>query len=243
MLEKMFNYENPVWQFMNRVADLLILNLIFIISCIPIVTIGASYTALTYVTVKIVRKEDTYIWKEYWKSFKTNFKQATIMWLILLVFIVMLSLDIFMWSYDPTALPKALKVTTVIVVLIVATLTIYAFPILSHFDNTIRNTFVNSFIVSLVNIPYTIFFLIVLLAPVILVLIQPALIMGFAMFGFSGPALLNSVGWSKLFKKLEPPKEEPEVVDRFEQFEETEESGESEGSDEASVSESEETIE
>ena len=61
MLERMFNYENPVWQFMNRVADLLILNLMFLIFSLPIITIGASYTALTYVTVKIVRKEDTYV--------------------------------------------------------------------------------------------------------------------------------------------------------------------------------------
>lgn len=224
MLDKMFNYENPVWQFMNRVADLLILNIIFMIFCIPIVTIGASYTALTYVTVKIVRKEDTYIWKEFLKSFKTNFKQSTIMWLIMLAFILMLSLDLFMWYLDPTALPKVLKITTIIVILIIVTLTIYAFPILSHFDNTIRNTFVNAFLVSLVNIPYTIYFLIVLIAPIIIVVVQPAMMMGFAMFGFSGPALLAAVGWSKLFKKLEPPKEdEPEVISELDALEASEE--------------------
>lgn len=130
------------------------------------------------------------------------------MWLIMLAFIVMLSLDLFLWYVDPTTLPKALKVTTVIVVLIIATLSIYAFPILSHFDNTVRNTFVNAFLVALINIPYTIFFILVMVVPLVAVIFQPTLMMGFALIGFSGPALLAALGWSKLFKKLEPPKEE-----------------------------------
>ena len=65
MLERMFNYENPVWQFMGRLADILILNIIAIIFSIPIFTIGASWTALYYTLLKVVRKEDTYVWKEF----------------------------------------------------------------------------------------------------------------------------------------------------------------------------------
>lgn len=210
MLERMFNYENPVWQFMNRVADLLILNLMFMIFSLPIVTIGASYTALTYVMVKIVRKEDTYVWKEFWNSFKNNFKQATGMWLILIPFIAFLTVDVVMWFSNPSALPKVLKVTTVIVIIIVLSIGIYAFPILSHFDNTVRNTLKNAFLISLINIPYTIFFIIALVLPIVLVAIEPRMMMAFVLIGFSGPSLLTAVGWSKIFKKLEPPKENDE---------------------------------
>ena len=123
----MFNYENPVWQFMGRIADLMILNAMALIFSVPIITIGASWTALYYCTVKIVRKEDTYVWKEFWNSFKSNFKQATIIWLILIPFLAILFVDVLMWYNDPTLLPKVLKVTTVIVICIVLAITIYVF--------------------------------------------------------------------------------------------------------------------
>jgi len=214
LLERMFNYENPVWQFMNRVADLLILNFLFMLFSIPVVTIGASYTALTYTMVKIIRKEETYVFREFWSSFKSNFKQATQMWLILLPFILILSGDVFFWYVDVTeslgVFPKVLKVTTVIVVLIVFIIAIYAFPILSHFDNTVRNTLKNAFLISLINIPYTVYFIIMLLLPIVIVMYEMRMLMAFVMFGFSFPSFMCSIGWSKIFKKLEPPVEEPE---------------------------------
>ena len=70
---------------MGRVADLIILNLIFIVCCIPIVTIGPALTALYYMTLKMARNEETYIIRGFFKSFKENFRQAIVIWLIILV--------------------------------------------------------------------------------------------------------------------------------------------------------------
>lgn len=204
----MINYENPVWQFMGRIADLMILNAMALIFSIPIITIGASWTALYYCTVKIVRKEDTYVWKEFWNSFKSNFKQATIIWLILIPFLAILFVDVLMWYNDPTLLPKVLKVTTVIVICIVLAITIYVFPILSHFDNTTRNTLKNAFLVSMINIPYTLYFMFLLFLPIVIVWIDLRFMMLDMLMGISLPALLASFGWSRIFKKLEPQKQE-----------------------------------
>lgn len=204
----MFNYENPVWQFMGRIADLMILNAMALIFSIPIITIGASWTALYYCTVKIVRKEDTYVWKEFWNSFKNNFKQATIIWLILIPFLAILFVDVLMWYNDPTLLPKVLKVTTVIVICIVLAITIYVFPILSHFDNTTKNTLKNAFLVSMINIPYTLYFMFLLFLPIVIVWIDLRFMMLDMLMGISLPALLASFGWSRIFKKLEPQKQE-----------------------------------
>jgi len=204
----MFNYENPVWQFMGRIADLMILNAMALIFSIPIITIGASWTALYYCTVKIVRKEDTYVWKEFWNSFKNNFKQATIIWLILIPFLAILFVDVLMWYNDPTLLPKVLKVTTVIVICIVLAITIYVFTILSHFVNTTRNTLKNAILVSMINIPYTLYFMFLLFLPIVIVWIDLRFMMLDMLMGISLPALLASFGWSRIFKKLEPQKQE-----------------------------------
>ncbi|MCR4866400.1 MAG: DUF624 domain-containing protein [Lachnospiraceae bacterium] len=213
MLDRMFNYENPVWQFMGRIADLMILNAMALIFSVPIITIGASWTALYYCTVKIVRKEDTYVWKEFWNSFKSNFKQATIIWLILIPFLAILFVDVLMWYNDPTLLPKVLKVTTVIVICIVLAITVYVFPILSHFDNTTRNTLKNAFLVSMINIPYTLYFMFLLFLPIVIVWIDLRFMMLDMLMGISLPALLASFGWSRIFKKLEPPKQEEDEED------------------------------
>ena len=173
----MFNYENPVWQFMGRVADLMILNALVIIFSLPVFTIGATWTALYYCMIKIIRKEDTYIWRNFWTSFKSNFKQATKIWLIVLPFILILSMDILMWYNDPTLLPKPLKITTIVVVLIVMAITIYVFPILSHFDNTTGNTLKNAFLVSVINLPYTIYFFFLLLLQILIFLYDIRFIM------------------------------------------------------------------
>ena len=72
-----FSMDNKFFTFMGRVADLCILNIICLICCIPIVTAGASITAMYYVTLKMVRNEEAYIVRSFFKSFKENFKQAT----------------------------------------------------------------------------------------------------------------------------------------------------------------------
>ena len=84
MLQGLFNYDNPVWRFIGKLGDLIILNVLWIVCSIPIFTIGASTTAVYYVTLKMVRDEEDSTIKSFFRSFKSNFKQATAIWLILL---------------------------------------------------------------------------------------------------------------------------------------------------------------
>ena len=58
---KLFNYDSPFWSFMSRLADLIILNLLWIVFCIPVVTIGASTTAMYRVTLNMVRGEGSLV--------------------------------------------------------------------------------------------------------------------------------------------------------------------------------------
>ena len=93
-MDRFFNMDNKFFTVMGRVADLIMLNVVFLICCLPIVTIGASLTALHYVTLKMARNEESYIIKSFFKSFKQNFKQATIINLIMLAVGAVLYLDL-----------------------------------------------------------------------------------------------------------------------------------------------------
>ena len=88
-------------QGLNKMADLMILDLIALVCCIPIITIGASMTALHYMALKIVRNEEVYIVRGFWKSFKMNFRQATVIWLIQILVMLIMGLDdyiVFRWT-------------------------------------------------------------------------------------------------------------------------------------------------
>ena len=101
-MDRLFNMDNkfftgektPEIRRMGRVADLIMLNVVFLICCLPIVTIGASLTALHYVTLKMARNEESYIIRSFFKSFKQNFKQATVINLIMLAVAAILYMDL-----------------------------------------------------------------------------------------------------------------------------------------------------
>ena len=71
-MDRLFNMDNKFFTVMGRVADLIMLNVVFLICCLPIVTIGASLTALHYVTLKMTRNEESYIIRSFFKSFKSE---------------------------------------------------------------------------------------------------------------------------------------------------------------------------
>ena len=85
--------DSPAMNFISTVADLIIVNILFIICSIPIVTVGAAYSAKYYVSMKIIRGEGTGVFIPFFKAFGKNFKQATIVWLIMLVAIALIILD------------------------------------------------------------------------------------------------------------------------------------------------------
>lgn len=93
-MSNFFNMDNGLFRALGKLADLMLLNILFLVCSLPIFTIGASFTAMYYVTLKLAENEEGYIARGFLKSFKQNFKQATIIWLILLFFGIVLVLDL-----------------------------------------------------------------------------------------------------------------------------------------------------
>jgi uncharacterized membrane protein YesL len=211
---KFFDMDSPVMRFLTVMADLMILNILTIICCIPIFTAGASLTALNYVLLKMVRNEEGYIVKSFFKSFRQNFKQATIIWLIILAFILVFAGDILIFNYASMEFPKALKIFLFVLGLFMMMIVIYVFPVLSRFENTVLNTIKNSLFMSILSFPKTILMLLVYAVPIVLFYITPMAIPLIFMFGISVPAYFSAKLYSGTFKKFEP-KEEP-IEDRFE---------------------------
>lgn len=91
----MFGIDGKFYEIVSAIADLVILNLLFVLCSLPIFTIGASTTALFGVTKKMADNREGYIVRTYFKLFKENFKQSTAMWLILLMLSIIPTLDLY----------------------------------------------------------------------------------------------------------------------------------------------------
>lgn len=201
---KIFDLDSPVMTFLSKMADLIILNFVTIICCIPIITIGASVTAMHYVALKIVRNEECYILRAFFKSFKQNFKQATLMWLIMCVFIVIYVLDFCVLRFSTVALPDWLRVLLLAVGVVAVFATMHAFPLLAKFENTIGRTFKNSLLVGVMILPKTVLMMVMAVVPLAIAIYFPAAMPIVIMFGVSGPALFDAWLYNKTFKKFEP---------------------------------------
>ena len=86
-------YDSDFMMSISKAVDYVLLNILCILFCLPIVTAGASVTATYYVAMKLMRKEEPVVWKSFMKSFRDNFKQATIIWLLALFFMCFLAYD------------------------------------------------------------------------------------------------------------------------------------------------------
>lgn len=201
---KLFDMDSPVMRFLNRVGDLLIMNIIMIFCCIPIITVGAAYTAMHYVLLKIIRGEEGYLVRGFFKSFVRNFKQATLLWLLMLLVIVIFVGDAFIFGYSGVAFPKPLMITVLAVAIVMLLISMYIFPLLARFDNTIKNTIKNAALLSIANLPKTILMALFYALPLIIGYFSTYSYIFIFMFGISLPAYGAAWLYSNIFKKFEP---------------------------------------
>ena len=191
--------------FVPTTGTQLLLYLLIYIAALPI---GAAFTGLHYVCLKLVRNEEGYITKDFFKSFKLNFKQATIIWAVSMLIGAILA---FNFSYVQAMENSTFFFATSAAAAIFLYITLlYVFPVLSHFENTIKGTVRNAFFMSILALPKTVVMIIVTLIPVVIIyLIEKYEIMFWMMpltylFWFSLPAYVCAILYDKTFKRFEP---------------------------------------
>ena len=206
-MSRFFNPDNPVMEFIAKIFDLVILNLIFIFSCVPIITIGASTSALSYVTLKMVRGEDPYIWRNFWKSFRQNFKQGTLVWIFSILIFIFLGMDFYIINSQNTSLFAVVRILLWIVCAVALSVFLYVFPVISHFVCTTKQALKNALLLTFGHLPYTLMML--ALAGLLLFLCSSSSKL-FAMIvvlsgicGFSVVSFVYSIMFDRIFQKYE----------------------------------------
>lgn len=196
----LLNYDNPVLQKINRMVDAVWLNLLFLIFSLPLITAGASMTAFYATYEKVFVKEKGKIWGCFWNSFSQNFRQATVVWLIELLLLIIIGADgwiMYQFIKNGVFLGNFYILFMVFGVLLVIW-GCYLFPYVSHFADSTRKVFENTARLAMAYIFSSILLLIILLAVLAAIYVMPMSI-------FFAPV----IGVMGFYKVLEP------IFDRY----------------------------
>lgn len=201
--------DSPLMRFLTKIADLMVLNILFCVTSIPLITIGASWTALYSVTLKMVRDEEGSVSRSYFRSFRQNFRQATLLWLGVLVVLALLVLDIRVLNgMTGGTAPGLLRVGVEILALLGIMVLQYLFPSLARFEASLADTLKNACMMALAHLPKTALMTAAAVGAVWITLINNTTIavglMVWPLIGFSLMAFGNSGILRKIFDNYVP---------------------------------------
>ncbi len=170
----MFSPDSKFMEIIGRITDLILLNILFLITCLPVFTIGASVTALYTLCFRLMREEYSGIVKSYFKAFKDNFKQATVIWLLLLAAGIP-ALYYFSLLFQMDSILRYSSFVFVIIAVLGLMAGSYVFPWISQFENTTAQALKNALILSISLLPRSLCVLAINLVPLIVWFINPEL--------------------------------------------------------------------
>lgn len=206
-MKGMFDIDSPVMDVLNKIMNIVVINLCFLISCIPVITIGAAITAMYHVNLKMVRNEETYVFSLYWKAFKKNFMQSTICWLFIMAAGFVLFIDFWFIGNMKGMIKNIFYAIMIIVIIVYSIGMLYVFPYIARFKDKLGICIKNALVIGGANIGYTITMLLITFAS-IAVTFYDIQVMLRALFiwivgGFSLVSFINSFFLRKVFDKYE----------------------------------------
>lgn len=214
-MKSAFNLDSPFFRLMSRIGDIFLLNLIFVITCIPIVTIGAAVTALMTIEIKMTTNKEGYIISGYWKAFRRNFKQATIIHLLLGGIGLLLLFDLNFWVNLETNGSNLMIVVSIIPIILYSMIMIYVYVQQAIFENRIIATIKNSLLMAIKYLPITILLAISMVAVVCVMYMFSIVRIFMLLFGFGLLGYAFSVVYRFVYREYldEPEDDDIEETD------------------------------
>lgn len=213
----MFKLDGKFYAMLLKISEVVVLNFWFIICSLPVVTLGASFSAMYAVAMHTLRGVgDESATKEFFRYFRENFAKATILWLINLAVYVVIVLDHYIltgtmlfFKEDGIHIGQIL----LLIVFIVNTFVfLFSQTLQSTFENTIVNTLKNALLIAMKNAPVALFMAAVMLSPLWCTLLMPQQLSAWILFGaffwFSGTAYVNAYFLNRIFNEYMPEKPE-----------------------------------
>lgn len=205
-MQEIFHPDSKFIGLLSKITDMIILNLLFIFSCIPIFTIGASITALFTVTLKLAKEEEISPVREYVSAFKTYFKKATFLWMILVVLGVILGVETLFLLLIDLRIKYFLLVLQGGLLLFYLSMLMVTFPLLSNFSSGAKRTLSQAVAIPFYRFPESMALIAINIIPIfftgLIFMDFPRVMMIWGFIGFSSVAYLASFVLNRIFQKM-----------------------------------------
>lgn len=156
---KLFDPENKFWQFVNKATDAALMSLLWLLTSLPLVTIGASTAAFYSYTLKQVTNQEGSLVKSYFSAFRSHFKRATLLWLLQAAGTAFFAADLWaVWNFflaQGGAAGIAVLGVCGFCALAFLCCCLYAYPVLAEYDLPVRQVIVNSFLLAVARLHVT----------------------------------------------------------------------------------------
>ena len=141
----LFRLDSPFMKFLTMVTNLVCLNVLWLLCCLPVITAGAATVAMYYVVFQYITKRDDTVVKPFFKAFKENFRSVTPVWILNLLIGLALAAEVF---YLSQGAENWLILVFAVLAFIYIGATSYLYPLIARYDAPIRRAVVNSFALS-----------------------------------------------------------------------------------------------
>ena len=169
---KIFNLDAPIVQAVGKVGQMMITTFIWLLFCLPVVTVGASTVAMCRIMMNL-KEDKSCSFQTFFRAFKENFKKGTILWLILLGCAAVLAAGFYLVVLvENTVLRMAALLMFCLLFFLVYIAAIYAFPLTAYFENTVPATIRNALGMGLGNLRQTIMAIALTLIPLVLMFLS-----------------------------------------------------------------------
>ncbi|MDO4308972.1 MAG: DUF624 domain-containing protein [Eubacteriales bacterium] len=200
----LFSFNSWLSRFLYLVADIVLFHVLWIIFSLPVVTIGASTTALYYCCMKRIRRDEGYITRNFLQAFKSNFKQSTLIWLLILLVGAILFTDLRIGMAAGGVMGRFMLISCSILLIPFLCTVLYIFPVQAKFENRIIDNLKNAFLMSLSNFLFTLLLVFIIATFVLLTLTFPPFIGLMMISGIGIYAYLTSGIYVYVFRKYIP---------------------------------------
>lgn len=195
--------DNPVLDYMNTVVQFIALNLVYLICCLPVITIGPATAALYQVTLREARREHGYLIRKFFRHMKEMFVQGMVAFLFFAALLSVAVYALVFWFALGTPMASAAFTVTALLAVIVFGAMIYVFPLMARFQNSLLGTIKNAFLFALSNPGYSFVLILIQVFLVSLLYLFPVMKVFMVAIGFAFTAYCNSFLFGRLFRPYE----------------------------------------
>ncbi len=148
-MNQLFSTEGIVYRFLNKTGNIILATILWLIGCIPVVTIGTSTAAFYYTMVKSVRREVGYVHSEFWRGYKLNFKKGVAATVVLLLLALLLRYEMLLVLENGVEVNRIWYSLSGLLILLLVLVTLYLFPVMSRFEMKLGRLCMLAFVMSI----------------------------------------------------------------------------------------------